>query len=493
MPEKSFHRPDPGRQLRLFLWVLFPALFLYWAYLSFVTQMIVVHDSVNYEFLGRLIKDQGFPAYFQTGPHREPFYPILIALAMRLAEGMSLSYQTVLKVLQFIFLFLTQLLALRLMVRLNISPVLTGICLFYMGISPAFVNAALSLYSEIAAFPFAVLIVLAGGRVWTSLAEAPPRKAALGGAGLGAVFVFATLSKAIFQLVAALFIAGFAAVAVSAVLRKQPKTFRNILCFLAAFVLVYQGAVTCYKWANWTGNGTFTFTDRGAWALYGSTARRMEPLPGHRLLAAVAFAPGEEFCGKVANPEDCVFWSYRTSDDLGVNKLYELIGQGMSNQDINRTLLRFSIEKAVHNPAQYAILMAVEGLKMFFWESTGIGFVAYPDWLSAAHSLPLFKHGLRYLLAILTVLALGYGILVSWRGRRAVFCLSPPPEDRVLITGWITALILAHIISYSFFFILNRYVLPLAPLYIILIALFLQKCFRTTTRRSIPKRSAKAG
>ena len=54
----------------------------FWVYLIFNTQQLLQNDAIGYEQLGRLIHTQGFVAYFQTGPNREPFYPSLVALSM---------------------------------------------------------------------------------------------------------------------------------------------------------------------------------------------------------------------------------------------------------------------------------------------------------------------------------------------------------------------------------------------------------------------------
>src|SRR5437867_3879842 len=121
----------------------------YWIYLLLTAKTIIVFDSVEYEHLGNMLYHQGWVEYFKTGPNREPLYPLFIAFSMKLADVFSLPYILILKVIQISILFLSQCLIYRLLKRLQIRETIVGLTILYWGISPAIVNSALSLYSEV--------------------------------------------------------------------------------------------------------------------------------------------------------------------------------------------------------------------------------------------------------------------------------------------------------------------------------------------------------
>src|SRR3990172_7750405 len=189
---------------------------LYWIYLGYISQMIIVYDAVSYQELGTLIKTQGWGEYLRQGPSREPVYPFLVSLAMRWAEIFSVSFQSTQKVIQFLILLATQLLTLKLLRTLKINTFLTLLTILYLGFSPAILNTALSLYSEIAAYPLILAIILTGAQAWRCLqtVSTEPEKnsrwrvAVLGGL-LGLSLVLATFVKAVFELITPLFMLPF--------------------------------------------------------------------------------------------------------------------------------------------------------------------------------------------------------------------------------------------------------------------------------------------
>jgi len=70
---------------------IFLSCFAYWTYLIFNAHMVIKFDAIGYEKLGRLIFTEGWDAYFQTGPHREPLYPWLISLSMHISSWIDVS------------------------------------------------------------------------------------------------------------------------------------------------------------------------------------------------------------------------------------------------------------------------------------------------------------------------------------------------------------------------------------------------------------------
>ena len=72
-------------QEKFLLFFAFLIPLIYWIYLLFSSQMVIQYDSLDYEQLGRILKQDGWLEYFKTGPNREPIYPLLISWAMRIA------------------------------------------------------------------------------------------------------------------------------------------------------------------------------------------------------------------------------------------------------------------------------------------------------------------------------------------------------------------------------------------------------------------------
>lgn len=429
----------------------------YWTYLALNTRMEIIFDSISYEDLGRLLSTQGFNEYFRSGPNREPIYPLLIASAISIGKITGLAYTKIMAGFGVLILFLTQLLTYCILNHLKIRPWICATALAYLGLSPAINNTAFSLYSEIAAYPFILGIILVTHMLWQAMLAYQIKKACLTGALLGLLFVGATLVKAIFECIFPLYILILSGTFLLAHQRQLKKQLLPLLIALLTALTFFYAPIINYKIQNKKWNGNFSITDRGPWALYGNTARRMEPLTKQRLLTALAYAPGEGLCRSLYGASACDFWSFRQSDAFGMTKLSELHNQQLPQKQIDSTLLKLSLQKVLENPFQYFLLTGVEGIKMFFWESTQIGFVTYPPWLSQIYQHTLFKNILRLILGLITAGAFFY--------QSYLFFKKP-----TLMIGAILLTIILYIGFFSFFFILTRYALPIAPLYIILIA-----------------------
>jgi hypothetical protein len=434
--------------------------FFYWAYLFFTTRMNIEYDAIGYEHLGSLLHKEHWSAYFK-GLNREPLYPLLISFSMRLGELLSVHYQWVQRAVQTLILFLTQVLMLGILRKLKVRESVTALTILYAGVSPALVNSALSLYSEIATYPVVLLIILASYRAWQALFR-PARgpKIWLGGA-LGLVFVAMTLLKGIFEVIAPVYFVFYFFLIISCVfLKKEKHLLRDAFIFLLTCLIVFYSGIFFYKSINKKYNGHFAVTTRGAWALYGNTARRMEKLDFKRLATALAYVPGEGVCDALFGEEPCRFWSFETSDDFGLRQREDLTKQNLPPEKIDKALIGLSVKKAMQNPLQYCLLMGLEGMKLVFWESTKIGFVAYPPLLMKLFYFTPFKDGLRLSVALLTLGALFYATRHAQR------------DDGYpgMLVMFILILIVPYIITHAFFFVLTRYVLPIAPLYLILIA-----------------------
>ena len=82
---------------------------------------------------------------------------------------------------------------------------------------------------------------------------------------------------------------------------------RQVAVFCLAVLIIFEGVVCAYRSCNYHYNGHFAFTTRGDWALYGNTARRMQPLTLKRLGAAVAFVPAWGYVRQFFRQDDCEF------------------------------------------------------------------------------------------------------------------------------------------------------------------------------------------
>lgn len=441
----------------------------YWAWLVMTTRMGIVWDAVNYESLGKMLAGEGWVEFFKTGPHREPFYPALVAVSFILEKIFGISYQFFQSLIQLGFLLLTQVLVLRILRVLEINSLISALVVLYLGISPAIVNSALSLYSEIATYPFilAAVLLVYKSRFYFSVSNPRLKICAV---LTGLLFAVLILNKAIFELVTLAF---FLFLSISMFFARSREFNINFFKYLIITLTVFYLLSGGYKSLNKIFNGQFVITDRGAWMLYGSTARKLEPLTGQRFLTALAFIPGKGICESAFGKEKCSFWSFEKSDWYGILKANELKSKNMKPAAVDRSLLLLAGQKILQNPVQYALLTGLEGVKMFFWESTQIGFVAYPGFLTSIFSWTPFKNGLRLTVSFLTIFSVVYSSFLIWRRRAEVM-----REDNPLFLLYLCLLfIFSFISSYSLVHILTRYSLPLAPLYLIVIAYVTQRIF----------------
>jgi hypothetical protein len=131
--------------------------------------------------------------------------------------------------------------------------------------------------------------------------------------------------------------------------------------------------------------------------------------------------------------------------------------------------MRLFGEKVLEKPFQYAFVGATQVLRTPFWESTRIGYVAYPAWLEKLYSSGIVKNGLRLLMGTLTFLALGFAIVrfVS-QCRRGPTSPDHRPSDPV--SALVPFIVASFMVLYAPFSVLTRYALPIAPLHLLLIA-----------------------
>lgn len=220
-------------------------------------------------------------------------------------------------------------------------------------------------------------------------------------------------------------------------------------------------------------NDNFVVTQRGDLKLYGTAVRRTENLSKKDFLVALAFVPGEGFCRSFFSEQECSYWGFAEIDLIGFYKIIELKGKGIDPESAGKKTISLAIKKALSNPLQYTVFGLMEGLKMFFWESTAIGFVSYPDPLVRIFSYKSFKNALRLFIFMLTFISFFYLLGYSWKKRQTM--LENNGSSREILLLFMLLLIFQFIGIHCLFNTVTRYSLPIAPLYLIVIAFFLQK------------------
>ncbi len=446
----------------------------YWTYLAAHSSMIMRYDATEYESLAKMIDQKGWEEYLRTGPHREPLYPGIISIAMRLADFLGTPYQTIQKFIQILFLLITQFLTCKLLTKLKIHPTLSAFILLYLGFSPAIVNSAFSLYSEIITYPLILGIVLLNVQAWKYIHSPHSAGVALLALSLGILFILIASVKAIFELILPLSMLGYYLLAVHSCIRGHKKILIHTILFLTIIFSTFHTWIFYYKSINLKYNGHFITIDRGPWAIYGNAERRTQKLKVKDYLAALTYVAGENVCKNIFGDSAWVFWSFRSSDDFGQAKRDELINSGTPRSEIDSKLISLTARKIFEHPGQYGILMAIESLKMFFWESTKIGYVEYPLWMQHLFDTTIFKNGLRLLVFLGSFLSCCCLIQYIASNRSGLF--EKETSDGTLnLFFLIFILLLSYIGIHSFFFILPRYALPIAPLFLVVIAFSIQK------------------
>ena len=437
--------------------------------------MSIVYDAMVFEQLGKMLYHSGWIEFFKTGPHNEPVFPLLIAFSMRVADYFSISYQTVQVSLHILILLSTQLLTLFILQRLHISQGVKALIILYMGISPALVNATFSLWSEIAAYPFILGIILIGVKCWESILSSNYKKIILWGGCLAFVFIMITSIKALFEYIFIAFMALYFVLMVKSIVKKERKILIGTLLFFLTTLVLFNASLFLYKSLNQKYNGHFMLTDRGPYILYGNAAKRSEPLSLKRFSSGLAFVAGDGVCYKLFDKEDCDFWHIFTVEKYGRSKLSELENRGVPNSEIDSIMVTLAKEEISEKPFQQTLLIFVESFKMLFWESTLVGFVSYPPWLQKTFEFTPFKNGLRLLLFLITFISMVYTLRYTLRRRDQLFHYKSPQNTETHILFFILTLIMSYTGSYSLFIINTRYASPIASLYLIMIAFTIQK------------------
>jgi hypothetical protein len=442
----------------------------YWIYLAATTQMNISFDSIGYERLGRLLQNQGFIEYLRTGPNREPLYPLLVMLSMHLEAMSHIAYTKIMAFLCVLILLASQILIYTILKELRIRISLCVITLAYFAISPAINNAAFSLYSEIATFPLILLVLLANIKAYQSIQTGSSTNALCAGMYVGFAFCLITFVKGIFEFIFPIFSLLYLILMLACFIQGQRKMAINCLLILFAFTACYQIPVISYKLLNKKYNDHYALTNRGSWALYASSARRAEKLTPERLLTALAYIPGKGFCEDTLGRDKCYFWGIETLDAFGISKAQE-VAKTTPADLVDQKMMALSKEKILSNPGQFFLLMGFDGLKMFFWESTQIGFVSYPPWLQRLYNNHLLKNGWRAIISLLCLSGFAFLIIFFCKNVTQFLHFNTVNDQRIIDSVLIFILLSSFIACYALFDTIPRFALPIASLELITIAL----------------------
>jgi hypothetical protein len=440
----------------------------YWLVLFFNTSMAILFDAQNYQQLGLDIFEKGWGHYFRTGPHREPLYPATIAFSYWMEDAWGFNYQSVQKGVQLLCLFFTQVLVLVMARLWGLRKGLQPVLIVLIGFSPALVNAAFSLFSEILVLPATAALCL----VMYGFAEAVRRRCVkcviAQSLMLSVVFVAVTLTKAIFEYVFYLFMAILAAGIAGALFRKSWTLFKNVVPGFLILAIVTGGLLSGYKSLNRAFNGEYKITTRGADLFFGNAYKRTEPFSFTLLLSHLASVPGEGFCRKFFSDETCQHAGFLGADFSRGAPLQATLEGYAENEGITKDqfVYRVAFSRIKDRPVQYVTLAVFEAIKMFFWESTKVGFVNYPGPLERLYNTKIFSELLRGAVGLLTLIAFIYQGIFLVRAFRK-FGVQAFERPEIILSLCLFFVISAYTLLYSMFSVVARYALVLGPLYIL--------------------------
>ena len=453
----------------------FAATILYWIYLFFTTTILIRFDAIGYQSLGTLIHEQGWIPFFKEGPHREPVYSFIISISMNLGKLFSIPYQLIQKFIQLLFLFSTQILALKILRNLKVRDTMVGLCILYLGFSPSLVNSACSLFSEIVTYPFILGIVLLSARLWRTFSTDKPPLLILKSLLFVILFFALTLTKGIYEYIFYLFLIPFFLVCIQSFSLKKKNKLINILIFLTIAISFFGLLIHSYKHLNKKYNGRYTIADnRGPYSICSSATRRTGDLTFKQVLTRIAYTGGQGACESIFSKEDCSFWGIHNYDVYGMTVLTIVNGEYPKDK-VSGIMINFAKERILQKPFQFIFFTVLESMKMFFWESTQIGFVKYAPWQTKLYAFGPFKNALRLFMSLLSLSAFLFALIFAFKNRKQLLGISSPENKSIQMLGFMLLISICHIGMYSLFMTIPRFIFPIVPLYLIIIAFSLDR------------------
>lgn len=450
--------------------IVFCLLPLYWAYLVFSTQPIVIYDATEYDRFGRLIFEKGWAGYFRAGLNREPLFSFLISRAIEMTKGGTVPYAIHLKFYLLIFLSVAMIGTYQITRLMGAGRNISGLAALYIGISPVILNSTLWLWSEAASYPWVVWIIIFSVKLWRAIREERPWKSVVSTAGgLAGLFVIFTMVKAVAATMLVFYLIPFYIAFLSFAFRRHWRMLGRAAVAVGIILAIMGAAVHGYKSLNQHYNGRYELVNRGDYALYGNTFRRLQPVNRDRVFQALLSVPRLGLCEHFYGNE-CVFWSYVESDLIFSRARDNLTARGLNAEQISKFFVSNSIELMAGHPVQQAFFMIIEASKMLFWENR-LYFVKYPAWLAKVYSQPVLINMLCFGWALLSLAGVLCAILYLFGWLRAKNRVDGEKRFATrLFTFWFIACFSG---LYSFYFIDIRYAFPIAPLFVALLAVCL--------------------
>ncbi len=455
------------KENKLLLFVLVLCLS-YWIFLFQKTEMLIVFDSIGYRDVGALIYEKGWIEFFKTGVHREPLYYCLIALSMKIGNVLSISYESVLKGIQILFLFISQLILFNLLSILRIRKTIKLLTVLYFGLSPAINNSALSMFSEIAVVPFVLMGVLFSFELGEAVIVGNAKDIVILSILNAFNFLMVTLGKGLFVYIFYLYC--LLLIIFSVVFLFKKNYFKmSLLMFATVFMFVlFAVPVHFYKDMNRKYNGFYKLSSADLSIFLGSTYKRTEALNPRKLAAYLASVPGTGVCNLFFTKEECDYCDWYGSDAHRTKFLTWAYANIPAGQ-IDALTLKMSLGKIAQHPFRYFFLTSIEIFKMPFWESTQIGYVEYPRFMQSFYDWKPFRYGIRLGVALITIISFFFIACFVFRKRKEV--LNRSADARIERMLFLILLILSAFSGiYASCYVIPRYALPIASLYLLLIA-----------------------
>ncbi len=452
------------------------ALFLF--YLAATSNPIFIHDSTDYDRLSQIFLTGGWQNYFQTGPNREPLYPLFIMLAKNIAPLVHCPFVTVLLILQILTLLTAQLLLIALLNSLGISAVITCIISAYLVLSPNILTSSLVVFSEILVYPLILALMLLLSQALQIIGKKNTRPLIIKSILIGLAATLLVLVKGFFEVVMPLFLLALLPVIYFRHKKDQRASVkRNYLILVLIIAGIFYSTLFTFKVFNKIYNNNFVYTNRGSVMLYGNMVRNTTNIMGPPALSAILdIVPDKSFCRSLTGTQACAYWDSMISDDIGFRMADKLQLQKMTPDQINRRLSIMAIEQAARHPLEAVFISSLHGIKFFFWEFFSPSFTSIPGWVEKVYGFRplyyflLFGVPLMSLVAFFSALGTPFQIPSSGDDLKM-------HQRNLMSTMIVTFLGIFITIHALVAFVSERYALQLAPLFLILIALYLDKTF----------------
>jgi len=446
---------------------------LFWAYLSCSTAMDVSADARGYNDLADRLLHGGFKEYLKDGPTREPLYPLLIALSKKLSSFFKTHFSYIIVVMQLSILFLTQLLIYTVLKRVKVNNTITALIILYFGMSPAMINSALSLFSEIITYPMIMFTIILSVLIWqNSLKENIP-KVVFYSILFTLNALLAISSKHILEYVYLFYLIPFIILMITQALKRKMIQSISLLLFMTIFLSGYAYGLSSYRNLNQQIHGLDTYKDyRAPFIIYGYAQRRTAPVTKNLLLGSILSIPGQAVCEKY-DPQACNANFKRDVYLIAYDKKAELLKDGFPENEIHAKLMQLSKKLILTKPFQYAFFNSMESMKFFFWESTQVSFVFYPKWLTHLHDMTIVRNGLRLIVALVTFAGIFWGFILLIKRKRDFLAISDNGyQYQYFFFSLYFCLLFACL--YSPVFVATRYAFPIVCLYCIVLGISLQ-------------------